>query len=176
MATSVDNLHSASVNITKQTALTEKGEVISARGDQVNMHDILSGSDPQGNYSKPGLSHCCFESGSDFGSVERTIRAKKISISYKLSGHSEGGRSGVAASAVPEPAVNNSYSVGAAGGVFSVGTAGLAVASLAVLSSSLGEVCPAPDDGGVSKLPRMIGNPSLALPMITTFELLDCES
>ena len=100
----------------------------------------------------------------------------KNAIEELTSGHSEGGRSGVAASAVPEPAVNNSYSVGAAGGVFSVGTAGLAVASLAVLSSSLGEVCPAPDDGGVSKLPRMIGNPSLALPMITTFELLDCES
>ena len=71
-----------------------------------------------------------------------------------------------------------SFSVGAAAGVFSVGTAGLATAvvSLAALPSSLGEVCPVADDGGVSKLPRMIGKPSLALPMITTFELLDCAS
>jgi hypothetical protein len=59
VATSVDNLHSASVNITKQTALTEKGEVISARGDQVNMHDILTGSDPQGNYSAAGSDTTC---------------------------------------------------------------------------------------------------------------------
>ena len=124
-----------------------------------------------------GHSHYCFESGSAFGSVERTIRAKKVSISYKLRGHDEGGRSGVAASGVPEPAVR-SFSVVAAGGVLSVGTAELAaeVVSLAVLPSSLGEVCPTPDDGGVSKLPRMIGKPSLALPMITTFELLDCAS
>ena len=124
------------------------------------------------------LSYCCVENGgADFGSVERTIRAKKVSISYKLRGHDEGGRSGVAASGVPEPAVS-SFSVVAAGGVFSVGTAGLAteVVFLAVLPSSWGEVCPAPDDDGVSKLPRIIGKPSLALPMITTFELLDCAS
>src|SRR4051812_36775266 len=124
------------------------------------------------------LSYCCVETGgADFGSVERTIRAKKVSISYKLRGHDEGGRSGVAASGVLEPAVS-SFSVVAAGGVFSVGTAGLAAAvvSLAAPPSSLGEVWPAPDDGGVSKLPRIIGKPSLALPMITTFELLDCAS
>ena len=67
----------------------------------------------------------------------------------------------------------SSFSVVAAGGVFSVGTAGLAteVVFLADLPSSWGEVCPAPDDDGVSKLPRIIGKPSLALPMITAFEL-----
>ena len=72
------------------------------------------------------LSYCFVETGgADFGSVERTIRAKKVSISYKLRGHDEGGRSGVAASGVLEPAVS-SFSVVAAGGVFSVGTAGIA--------------------------------------------------
>ena len=35
VATSVDNLHSAAVNITKQTALTEKGEVLPGSGDPV---------------------------------------------------------------------------------------------------------------------------------------------
>ena len=57
-------------------------------------------------------------------------------------------------------------------------TAGLATAvvSLAALSSSLGEVWPVAGDGGASELPRMTGKPSLALPMITTFELLDCAS
>ena len=48
VATSVDNLHSASVNITKQTALTETGAVVNGRGDTPNQHDILTGSQPDG--------------------------------------------------------------------------------------------------------------------------------
>jgi hypothetical protein len=35
-------------NITKQTALTEKGAVVSGRGDTPNEHDILTGSQPDG--------------------------------------------------------------------------------------------------------------------------------
>ncbi len=35
-------------NITKQTALTEKGEMVNGRGDTPNMHDILTGSQPDG--------------------------------------------------------------------------------------------------------------------------------
>jgi hypothetical protein len=54
VARSVDDLHSASVNINKKTALTEKGEVVSGRGDPVNMHDILTGSDPNGLFSTAG--------------------------------------------------------------------------------------------------------------------------
>ena len=38
VAKSVDDLHSESNNITKQTALTEKGEIVSGRGDAVNVH------------------------------------------------------------------------------------------------------------------------------------------
>ena len=48
IATSVDNLHSAGNNLNKQTALTEKGEVVAGRGDPVNMHDILTGSTAEG--------------------------------------------------------------------------------------------------------------------------------
>jgi hypothetical protein len=59
VAKSVDELHSASNNLTKQTALTEKGETISGRGDPVNMHDILTGSDPAGNYSTAGGDTTC---------------------------------------------------------------------------------------------------------------------
>jgi hypothetical protein len=59
IATSLDNLHSANANITKQTALNEKGEVVSGRGDQVNMHDMLTGSDPQGHYSTAGGDTTC---------------------------------------------------------------------------------------------------------------------
>ena len=42
VAKSVEDLHSDSANITKQTALTEKGETVSGRGDAVNVHDILT--------------------------------------------------------------------------------------------------------------------------------------
>ena len=59
VASSVDELHSASNNLTKQTALTEKGEMVSGRGDPVNMHDILTGSDPQGMFSTAGGDTTC---------------------------------------------------------------------------------------------------------------------
>jgi hypothetical protein len=47
VAASVDELHGSN-NLNKQTALTEKGDVISGRGDPVNQHDILTGSDAEG--------------------------------------------------------------------------------------------------------------------------------
>ncbi len=47
VANSVDDLHAGN-NITKQTALTESGAVINGRGDTPNMHDILTGSSPDG--------------------------------------------------------------------------------------------------------------------------------
>lgn len=59
IAKNVDDLHSAGNNITKQTALTEKGAVVSGRGDPVNMHDILTGSDPDGNFSTAGGDTTC---------------------------------------------------------------------------------------------------------------------
>jgi hypothetical protein len=59
IATSVDDLHSASNKLTKQSALSEKGEIISGRGDGVNMHDILTGSDPEGMYSTAGGDTTC---------------------------------------------------------------------------------------------------------------------
>lgn len=48
IADDVASLHSDANNITKETALTEKGEVVSGRGDQPNRHDILTGSMPDG--------------------------------------------------------------------------------------------------------------------------------
>ena len=59
VAKSVGDLHSDSNNINKQTALTEKGETVSGRGDAVNTHDILTGSDPQGLYSTAGGDTTC---------------------------------------------------------------------------------------------------------------------
>jgi hypothetical protein len=59
VAKNAQDLHSDSNNVTKQTALTEKGEPVSGRGDAVNMHDILTGSDPQGLYSTAGGDTTC---------------------------------------------------------------------------------------------------------------------
>jgi hypothetical protein len=47
VASNVDELHGTN-RLTKQTSVTEKGEVISGRGDPVNMHDVLTGSSPDG--------------------------------------------------------------------------------------------------------------------------------
>ncbi|HRK19808.1 MAG TPA: hypothetical protein PK970_12680 [Hyphomicrobiaceae bacterium] len=59
IAANVDELHSDKANLTKQTILTEKGEVVSGRGDPVNMHDILTGTDPNGMYSTAGGDTTC---------------------------------------------------------------------------------------------------------------------
>lgn len=48
IAKDVDDLHSNSNKINKEGALSEKGETINARGDKPNMHDILTGSQPDG--------------------------------------------------------------------------------------------------------------------------------
>jgi hypothetical protein len=44
----VDNLHTEDNTITKQTVLTEKGEMTNGRGDSPNRHDILTGSQQDG--------------------------------------------------------------------------------------------------------------------------------
>lgn len=51
VATSVDDLHSANNKLGKQTSLTEKGTVVNGLGDKPNMHDILTGSTPDGRAS-----------------------------------------------------------------------------------------------------------------------------
>jgi len=47
IAKDVAELHGAN-NLNKQTALTEKGAVVSGRGDTPNQHDVLTGSQPDG--------------------------------------------------------------------------------------------------------------------------------
>ena len=59
IATSVDDLHGAGAKLSKDTILTEKGETVMGRGDAVNMHDILTGSDPTGAYSTAGGDTTC---------------------------------------------------------------------------------------------------------------------
>jgi hypothetical protein len=58
VAKSVDELHGRN-NLNKQTALTEKGEALSGSGDPVNVHDMLTGSDPAGMYSTAGGDTTC---------------------------------------------------------------------------------------------------------------------
>lgn len=48
IADDVASLHSDANGITKQTALTEKGETVNGRGDTPNRHDMLTGSKPDG--------------------------------------------------------------------------------------------------------------------------------
>jgi hypothetical protein len=54
IAKSVDDLHGPESNLTKQTALNEKGEAVNGRGDTPNMHDILTGSQRDGRAFPPG--------------------------------------------------------------------------------------------------------------------------
>src|SRR5712672_1343785 len=48
IAKDVAELHGAN-GLTKQTALSEKGDVINGRGDTPNRHDVLTGSQPDGS-------------------------------------------------------------------------------------------------------------------------------
>ncbi len=59
VAKNVADLHSGKNKISKETALTEKGETVPGRGDAVNTHDILTGSDPAGLYSTAGGDTTC---------------------------------------------------------------------------------------------------------------------
>lgn len=59
VATSVANLHSGQNSLTKQTALTERGEIVKGRGDTPNQHDILTGSTPDGTASTAAQDTTC---------------------------------------------------------------------------------------------------------------------
>ena len=58
IAKDVAELHGAN-NLTKQTALTEKGDVNNGRGDKPNRHDILTGSQPDGTAFADEKDHTC---------------------------------------------------------------------------------------------------------------------
>ena len=58
IAKDVDELHGNN-NLNKQTALTEKGEPVNGRGDTPNMHDILTGSQPDGRAFANGDDRTC---------------------------------------------------------------------------------------------------------------------
>jgi hypothetical protein len=59
IAQDVDELHGPGNKISKQTALTERGEIVAGRGDTPNRHDILTGSRPDGTAFPPGEDRTC---------------------------------------------------------------------------------------------------------------------
>jgi hypothetical protein len=59
IADNVDDLHGDAANLTKETILTEKGDMVNGRGDRPNMHDIVTGSNMDGTaYTAEGYSNC----------------------------------------------------------------------------------------------------------------------
>ena len=59
VAKDVADLHGAGNNLTKQTALSEKGDVINGRGDTPNRHDVLTGSQADGTAFAGGDDRTC---------------------------------------------------------------------------------------------------------------------
>ena len=59
IARNVEELHSADVNLDKQSILSEKGQMANGRGDDPNMHDFLTGSNADGTvYVAEGNDAC----------------------------------------------------------------------------------------------------------------------
>jgi hypothetical protein len=58
IAKDVAELHGAN-NIAKQTALSEKGDVLNGMGDKPNRHDVLTGSQPDGTAFAAGEDRTC---------------------------------------------------------------------------------------------------------------------
>jgi len=70
IAENVEQLHSESANLSKETSLNEKGEVVNGRGDSPNMHDMLTGSNLDGTaYTADGYTNCDNWTESGEGSV-----------------------------------------------------------------------------------------------------------
>ena len=59
VASDVANLHSAANNLNKQTSLTERGDGINGRGDTPNLHDMLTGSQPDGTFIAGNANSTC---------------------------------------------------------------------------------------------------------------------
>jgi len=58
VARNVEELHGEN-NLSKQTALDEKGELVNGGGDQPNRHDIRTGSQPGGTAYADAADHTC---------------------------------------------------------------------------------------------------------------------
>ena len=59
IAADVDDLHADTNNLTKETVLSESGEITNGRGDTPNRHDILTGSALDGTAFSGDEDHTC---------------------------------------------------------------------------------------------------------------------
>jgi len=59
VAKDVADLHGSNNNLNKETALTEKGEIVSTRDEGTNKHDILTGAQPDGTAFPAGDDKTC---------------------------------------------------------------------------------------------------------------------
>ena len=96
VAKDIDELHGAN-NLTKQTDLTEKGDIVNGRGDSPNKHDALTGSQPDGKAFPPGEDKTCHNWTSStqgtaiVGHTDRTgLRDDDVSKSWNSSHPSRG--------------------------------------------------------------------------------------
>jgi len=98
IATDIENLHGRN-NMTKQTDLTEKGDIVNGRGDTPNMHDVLTGSQHNGLAYPAGGDMTCgnwTKSGTDgaaqVGHIDRTgLADDDIQRSWNSAHTSRGG-------------------------------------------------------------------------------------
>lgn len=72
VAESVAHLHSENNRLNKENSLTEHGETVNGRGDEPNMHDILTGSRKDGTAFAEDADHTCsnWTSNASEGSAE----------------------------------------------------------------------------------------------------------
>src|SRR5688572_15986649 len=97
IAKDVAELHGTN-NLTKQTAITEKGAIINGRGDQPNMHDVLTGSQPDwtafagaddrtcGNWSESGADGAAMVGHHDRTGLDEQPPAKSWNSSHPSRG------------------------------------------------------------------------------------------
>jgi hypothetical protein len=97
IANDVEELHGTN-NLTKESALSEQGEVIAGRADSPNRHDILTGSQPDGTAFAGGEDRTCgnWTSGGDGAAMvghhdRQGLRDDEPSRSWNSSHPSRGG-------------------------------------------------------------------------------------
>jgi len=101
VAKDVNDLHSANVNLTKATALDEKGNPIPGRGSNPNKHDALTGSTMEGRAYPAGEDRTCGNWTSStrgsamLGHIDReglseTVEAKSWNASHPSRGNDGG--------------------------------------------------------------------------------------
>src|SRR5262245_39883242 len=94
IADDVASLHSDKNNLTKQTALDEKGNVINGRGDNPNRHDMLTGSKADGtkapetcgNWTMGGSEGAAIVGHSDRKGLNDSAEAKSWNMSHLTRG------------------------------------------------------------------------------------------